>query len=151
MMAGQPKVIALDVDPDSLVSLRQAFPGWEIESLGGASIGSLTRDWDPGAADLLVLGVRDQVAETLELCRALRSQAGRADTPLLVLVPPAQQGLVRAALEAGADSCLLLPVHPKELASMVTRAGEGNRPGRHTLALDHAQQQDAWREEGGEA
>src|SRR5437867_5469463 len=58
MMRHRSKAIAFDVDPDSLTSLRQAIPGWEIEAMNGASTGSLIRDWNPGAADLLVLGAR---------------------------------------------------------------------------------------------
>jgi DNA-binding response OmpR family regulator len=150
-MPHRSKAVAFDVDPDSLVSLRQALPGWEIEALEGATTASLTRDWNPKAADLLVVGARDRVSETLGLCRGLRSQSGRAHTPLLVLVAPAQQALVRAALGAGADSCLVLPVHPKDLVSTVARARAGNRPGRHTLGLDQAQREDPWRDAGGEA
>jgi DNA-binding response OmpR family regulator len=91
------------------------------------------------------------VAETLGLCRGLRSQAGRARTPLLVLVRPGQQALARAALEAGADSCLALPAHAKELVTMLSRALAGSRPGRHTLGLDQPQSKDEWRDDGGEA
>jgi len=150
-MPDRPKAIAFDVDPESLVSLRQAFPGWEIEVRNDATTGSLIWDGNPEAVELLVLGPRDQVGETLGLCRSLRSQAGRARTPLLVLVPPSQEALVRTALAAGADSCLVLPVHAKELVSMVTRARAGNRPGRHTRSLHRAQRKDQWRDDGGEA
>ena len=87
----------------------------------------------------------------LGICRGLRSQGGRARTPLLVLVQPAQEVLVRAALDASANSCLVLPVHPKELIAMVSRALGGNRPGRHTLGLDQPQRDDPWRDDGGEA
>jgi len=151
MMQDRPKVIAFDVDTDSLASLRQAFPEWEVEATNGATPDSLEHDWSPGAADLLVVAARARVAETLGLCRGLRSQAGRAQTPLLVLVPPAQEALVRAALDTGADSCLVLPVNAKDLVSMVARVREGNRPGRHTLSLDRTQQGDAWQDDGGEA
>jgi DNA-binding response OmpR family regulator len=150
-MPDRPKAIAFDVDPDSLVSLRQAFPEWEIEVMSGATAGALTRDWNTSAVDLLVVGTRDQVAETLGLCRGLRDQAGRIHTPLLVRVPPTQEALVRAALDAGAHSCLVLPVHIKELVSMVNRARAGNRPGQHTLGLDRAPCEDQWRDDGGEA
>jgi DNA-binding response OmpR family regulator len=150
-MPSQLRAVAFDVDPDSLVSLAEALPGWDIQAIRGASPGSLAQDWDPGAAQLLVVGARDQPGEILGLCRGLRSQARRAHTSLLVLVPPAQQILVRAALEAGADSCLVLPVHPKELAALVARALERKRPGRHTLGLDRAQAEDPWQDDGGEA
>ena len=100
--------------------------------------------------DLLVLGVGANVAESLGLCRVLRKQPGSANTPSLMLVAPGEDSLVRAALEAGATSCLVLPVHVKELANMVTRAREGNRPGRHTVSLNHPQEQDQWRDDGGQ-
>jgi len=151
MMTARPKAVAFDVDSDSLNALRDAFPGWDIEATAGITIGSLDRDWRPGAADLLVVGDHEDLSRTLGLCRGLRSQVGRAGTPLLVLVPPAREAVVRAALGAGANSCLVLPIHPKELVSMVARAQAGNQPGRHTLGLDRAQRQDLWQDEGGEA
>jgi DNA-binding response OmpR family regulator len=144
------RAVAFDLAPDSLIALRQAFPEWQIQALDGATAASLKRDWNPGSADLLVVGAGWQT-ETLGLCRAFRSQAGRAHTPLVVLVPPAQEAFVRALLDAGATSCLTLPVHAKDLVNMLARARAGNRPGRHTLSLDHPQGEDSWRDEGGEA
>jgi DNA-binding response OmpR family regulator len=141
----------LDVDPTSLESLRQAFPGWQVEAVNGATRESLARDGDPGEASLLVAGARTDVTQTLGLCRGLRSQAGRAQAPLLVLVQPGREPLVRAALEAGADSCLVLPIHAKELVTILSHALAGNRPGRHTLGLDQPQSDDEWRDVGGEA
>jgi hypothetical protein len=57
---------------------------------------------------------------------------------------------VWAALEAGADSCLVLPVHAKGMASVLARGRRGNQPGRHTLDLDRAQSEDRWRDDGGQ-
>jgi hypothetical protein len=168
------KAIAFDLDPASLLSLREALPGWEVVVVRGATAASLAQDWDPGAAGLLVVKAREEVAETLGLCRFLvccglfstdarkggvetsgrhgnrQNQPPRAGAPLLVLVPPGQEPLVRAALEAGADSCLVLPVHAKEVASMLARGRRGNQPGRHTLDLDGAQGEDRWRDDGGQ-
>jgi DNA-binding NarL/FixJ family response regulator len=149
MMLDRLTAVAFDLGHDSLIALRQALPEWQIRALDGATSASLKRDWNPASADLLVVSAGRQ-AETLGLCRAFRSQAGRAHTPLLVLVPPAQEAFVRALLAAGATSCLILPVNAKDLVSMLTRAQAGNRPGHHTVSLDHAQRQDAWRDEGGE-
>jgi DNA-binding NarL/FixJ family response regulator len=173
-MANQSKVIAFDLDPASLISLREALPEWEIEVVNGATAASHTHAWNPGAADLLVVKAREEVAETLGLCRFLvfsgvfstvsreevaatsrlyrrrQDDERRAGVPLLVLVPSEQEALVRAALEAGADSCLVLPVHAKEVASMLARVRQGNQPGRHTLDLDRAQREDRWRDEGGQ-
>ncbi len=167
------RVVAFDVDAASLASLREALPEWEIESVNGATPVSLSGHWDPSTADLLVVGPRDNAAETLGLCQLLSfctaySPEARREgmetlapeqsplrtavrnAPLLVLVPAGQETLVGAALEAGAHSCLRLPIHAKEVASMLVHAGVGNQPGRHTLNLEGAQSDDRWRDEGGE-
>jgi CheY-like chemotaxis protein len=148
---GRPKVIAFDLDAESLASLRRAFPGWGVEVMSGATAASLARDWDPGAADLLVVGAAGQPARALGLCRGLRSQAGRAHTPLLVLVASARDDLVGEALGAGADSCLVVPPHPKDLVGAVGRARAGGRPGRHALGLARDDGDDPWQDDGGEA
>ncbi|HEY7313312.1 MAG TPA: FKBP-type peptidyl-prolyl cis-trans isomerase [Gemmataceae bacterium] len=169
------RAVAFDVDAISLASLRDALPGWEIVSINGATPASLSGHWDPGSADFLVVGARDNAAETLGLCRLLSfcasypTEAQRegmeslapeqspprtaavGNAPLLVLVPSGQETLVEAALEAGAYGCLMLPIHAKEVTSMLVHARAGNRPGRHTLGLDQPQEGDPWQEDGGEA
>jgi DNA-binding response OmpR family regulator len=122
-----------------LASLRRAFPDWEVEAVRRATALSLEEDWNPGPAALLVVGVRDRMAETLALCRGLRCQAGRAHAPLLVLVSSAHEDLARAALGAGVHSCLTVPVHVEELVGVVARARQGNRPGGHTSGLGTVQ------------
>jgi hypothetical protein len=59
----------LDVDAATLDGFRQGFPGWQIQEVHGATPASLSRDCNPGAADLLVVGASDRVAEMLGLCR----------------------------------------------------------------------------------
>ena len=150
-MAGQLRIVAIDVDGESLDSFRAAFPHWDIEQITDATADSLERNWNPGSAELLVVGVRQPFARSLGLVRALRSQLGRAHVALLVMVSPGQQTLLQAALDAGATACLTLPVHAKELVSMWSRTREVNQPGRHTRDSNHAQRADPWRDEGGEA
>jgi carbon storage regulator CsrA len=168
------RVVAFDVDAASLTCLRDALPEWEIESVNGATAASLSGHWDPSAADLLVVGTRDNSSETLGLCRLLSfctsyspeariegmetlvreqspQRAAIRNAPLLVLVPAGQETLVGAALEAGARGCLMLPIHAKEVASMLAKSRAGNRPGRHTLDLSRPQENDPWQEDGGEA
>lgn len=168
------RVVAFDVDAASLASLRDALPEWEIESINGATPASLSGHWDPSAADLLVVGTRDNAAETLGLCRLLTfcssySPEARSEgmetlapeqtsprtavwnAPLLILVPAGQETLVGAALEAGARGCLMLPIHAKEVTSMLASARTANQPGRHTLDLSRPQENDPWQEDGGEA
>jgi FKBP-type peptidyl-prolyl cis-trans isomerase 2 len=166
------RVVAFDVDAASLARLRDALPEWEIESVNGATPASLSGHWDPSAADLLVVGTRDNASETLGLCRLLSfctsysteaRTEGReilvpeqspqrtvvANAPLLVLVPAGQETLVGAALEAGARGCLMLPIRGKELASLLARSA--NQRGQQTLGRDQAQNDDPRQEYGGEA
>lgn len=162
------RAIAFDVDTVSAASLREGLPGWQFDTVSGATVASLSGNWDPGMADLLVIGARADVTTTLGLCRflacctsysrdfrqedpdACRNDRQRVSAHLLVLVLPGQETLIGAALEAGARSCLMLPIHPREVGSMLTRARAGNRPGRHTLNLDRVLGEDPWRDAGGE-
>jgi hypothetical protein len=173
-MPHQLKAIAFDLDEASLISLRKALPGWQVDVLYGATVASLPCYWNPGGAELLIVGVRAIVSETLGLCRflafctpyskdfrqearetlglarSLSNGARRTAAPLLVLVPAGQEALVSGLLEAGAHSCLMLPIHAKEVASMLVHARAGNQPGRHTLHFERAQSEDRWRDDGGQ-
>jgi PleD family two-component response regulator len=177
--AGDPKshqfrAIAFDLDAASIISLKEALPGWEIEVINGATAASLSSNWRLATTDLLVVAVNGETKRPLALCQFLLScsrkssdcqeeiaiaaglnrdqqeQARRADMPMLVLVHPGQEHLVSAALEAGAESCLVLPIHAKDVPSILARAREGNQPGRHTRNLERAQVEDHWRDEGGQ-
>jgi hypothetical protein len=179
-MPNQSKAIAFDVDQESLSSLRKALPDFVIEVIDGATTAALTRDWNAGTVDLFVVKARDEVAETLELCRFLvtcgvlgkdapvvtdsqeelpktlgrhrrRQNVGRCPhSPLLVLVPPTRKSIVADVLKAGAHSCLILPINAKDVGSMLVHAQAGNQPGRHTLDLERAQTEDRWRDDGGQ-
>jgi hypothetical protein len=179
-MSNQSKVIAFDVDRASLISLRKALPNSVIEEVNGATAASLTREWDPGTVDLLVVRASKETAQTLQLCRFLvscgvlardaravtdsekivpknlglhrrrRHVGRRPHSPLLVLLPPSRKSMLKEALKAGAHSCLVLPIDAKDVASMLVHAQTGNQPGRHTLNLERAQTEDRWRDDGGE-
>src|SRR5207237_10896065 len=124
--------------------------------------------------DLLVVTIGADTKRSLALCRFLSGRSGfsnagqrkkkqvaprnrkelkpasPAGAPLLVLVHPGQEDLISAALEAGAQSSLVLPIRAKDVPSMLARARQGNQPGRHTLNLDQAQVADRWRDDGGQ-
>ena len=174
------KAIAFDVDQASLISLRKALPDSVIEVIKGATAASLTRDWNPGTVDLVVVKAGKEVAQTLELCRFLvscgvlgriaplvtdsqeeipktlglhrhrRNVGRRLHSPLLVLIPASRKSSVKNVLKAGAHSCLMLPINAKDVASMLVHAQAGNQPGRHTLDLERAQTEDRWRDDGGQ-
>ncbi len=166
--------LGFDLAEASVRSLREALPGWEIQLFAGPTSDSRRPDWDRSEVDLIVVEARGPEAETLALCHlllhctqlsrdngkesanalgprgSLQTKAQRDHAPLFVLVSAGQEGLVKAALEAGAHGCLILPVDAKEVASMLARARAGNQPGRHTDTREQAQGQDRWRDEGGE-
>jgi DNA-binding NarL/FixJ family response regulator len=116
-------MITIDLDPESICSLHQAFPTWTIETHYSENVNSPDIPPPFGVANLLVLGIPEKQNDTAERCRQLRRQVEPADTPILVLIQPGREALVRRVLEAGADSCLILP---------------------------RAQEADDWRDEGGE-
>jgi DNA-binding response OmpR family regulator len=146
IMRQRSRAVTLDVDPESLAQLRQALPGWDFQAADGATADLLERDWKPAAAGLVVVGARARPGEALGLCRGLRSQAGRAHTPLLVLVPAGQEALVRPVLAAGADHCLVLPVRAADLARVVADA----RAEDNVRRLDQDRYASAWQDDGGE-
>jgi DNA-binding response OmpR family regulator len=149
-MPDRRKALAFDVDADTLAAVRQALPRWEVEAVAGATPGSLSREWNPGAADLLVVGARDPAAATVGLCRSLRRQVGRSHTALIALALPGQEALAGAAEEAGADGCLFLPVRAPDLAALAARAIKDDRRGRHARDRARAQLKALWRDDGGE-
>lgn len=154
------RAVAFDLAAASLGCLREALSGWNVDAINGATPASLAHNWDPGAADLLVVSAGFNWTVTLGLCRFLSFctgyssdarawgdetfsprvdfSAARPNAPLFVLVPPGQETLVWAALEAGACGCLVLPIDPEELSSMLVHVRAGNRPGWQTSNLDWA-------------
>lgn len=149
-MSIQPIIRAFDVDAASLNTLQQAFSSWTVEAVPQAKAGLLRQEWSLGEADLLVVGIQASIAEAARVCRSLRKQARWKLTPLLVLVPQVHSKLVTDVLEAGANSCLVLPIDAREVVNMVRHVHAGNQPGRHTLDLDQAQVEDQWRDDGGQ-
>src|SRR5687767_11455885 len=74
MPSKQPaRAVAFDVEAASLVSIREALPGWVIDTINAATPVSLAHSWDPGAADLLVVSARGNATDTLAMCRFLSS------------------------------------------------------------------------------
>jgi hypothetical protein len=168
-----PQVVAFDVDASSLLSIREAIPECRIKIVNGATASTIASPWNVRVFDLVVLGVVGDGGNSLGLCRSLaycngycedfdpltpkvvqaddgQSRSRTSNVPLLVLMSPSQGHLVQAFLEAGAHSCLVRPVHFKDVLGMLKRAQAGNKPGRHTLNLEGAQREDVWRDAGGE-
>ena len=80
------------------------------------------------------------ISGTVASREGLPRLAPGGEAPLLVRVPPGQQTLVGPALEAGARSCLILPIHPKGVSCTLAHARAGNHPGRDALDLDQTEE-----------
>lgn len=159
------RAVAFDLEGDTLASFRTALPDWKIDAINGATPAYLARRWNPGAAHLLVVGASADPAVTLGLCRflsfcaeyAIDARAWEAKTmrprecpfatPLLVLVPPEQKTLAPAALNAGAHHCLVLPIRPQDVVSLLARAFAGNLRNAFNLGQTAI---DRWRDDGGQ-
>lgn len=145
--ATRPVLLAMDVDPASLLATRRFLPEWSVQTIHGASAAYLAQDGDIEQADLLVLGVTQDVRNTLGLCRMLRSESGRAGPPLVVLVPAEQPTLGREVMEAGANDYLLLPIQRAKLVDLVHKhkgMAIGHAPDPDRVHLDR------WQDEGGQ-
>ena len=80
------------------------------------------------------------ISGTMASREGLPRLAPGGEAPLLVLVSPEQQTLEAPALEEGARSCLILPIHPKEVTCTLAHARAGNHPSRHALDLDQTEE-----------
>jgi len=149
-MLARPKAIMFDVDLASTLRLKEALPGWRFETMNGATADSIARGWKPGSVDLLVLGILDDGAAALKLCRSLafctvlsevdgqepqhlaradgdcRRGMPRLDAPILFLVSSDQQSLSQFALECGAHRCLVRPLRIKNMTDMLARIHPGH-------------------------
>lgn len=98
---------------DMRVLLEQAghTAGWR--SLDAADPRELT------ASDLIVLDSGERESDTLELCQRLRTCLIDRFIPILLLASEGNPDIRLAALECGADVCLVQPLLPQELLAQV--------------------------------
>ncbi|MGE3804000.1 MAG: hypothetical protein AB7K24_04930, partial [Gemmataceae bacterium] len=151
IMRAQPSAMTLDVDCASLSTLSKALRGWGISNLNGLQPSQVFRP-----KNLLVLGFRDDVRESLDLCRFLaaavtnpnRGSVREGALPLIVLLAAEQQHLM---LAVGARECLILPVHPRQIRRLLVRALREHHAGTHTLNLHQPACHEPWRDVGGES
>lgn len=85
--------------------------------------------------------MKEEIARAKERMRQAEEESGRKAPGT---------GLVGPALEVSTPSCPVPPVHANEFAGMSAHAPAGNRPGRYTPDLEHAQALDRWQDEGGQ-
>jgi hypothetical protein len=158
------RAVAFDVDAGALARLRETLPDWTIDAINEATPASLVLDWNPAAAQLLVVGAGEDAARTLGLCRflsfcaryatdarewdtrALRQGEHHLSAPLLVLLRPGHEAFAQAAVRAGADGHLLLPIDSGSVVSLLAHLWADNH--RHNGSPDRTAI-DRWNDDGG--
>jgi two-component system response regulator MtrA len=129
------RIVVADDDADvrMLVALKLESCGHDIVAVeNGALAVESCRSERP---DLVVLDLMMPGMSGIDACRAIRSDAAIAHTPVILLTARAQSVDVEAGLAAGADEYVTKPFSPRELASRVdtllaeaaTVAAEGRR------------------------
>lgn len=119
-----PRVLVADDEPDirDLVCLAVRRAGGTVVSAvaDGAAALAAARAERP---DLAVLDVSMPEASGLEVCVALRADAGTAGARVLLLSAGASDEDVARGLAAGADAYLVKPFAVAELVELVGRLG----------------------------
>lgn len=75
---------------------------------------SAVGSWCP---EVILLDLLPPMAEGIELCRWIR--AADQAVPIIMLTATPETGAIVAGLDAGADDCVLRPVHTRELVARV--------------------------------
>lgn len=137
----QPTVLVVDDDTILLetISCHLARNGWNVVTAcdGAQALRRLAMQ-EP---DVIVLDLRLPDISGLELCRQLRSQVGKSESriPILMLTAYAMQRDKVEGLEAGADHYLTKPFDPRELIAllhqMVWRAAQPPSTGSSLLRV----------------
>jgi DNA-binding response OmpR family regulator len=110
----RPVVLLATSDPATGARLREPLEqaGFMLKT---ATDGATALAQVAAGVDLLLLDIRLQGPDGLELCRRLRAQEAEDYLPIIVLVPQSSAALCRAAFAAGADDCLPEPLEVEGL------------------------------------
>jgi two-component system response regulator MtrA len=114
-----PSILVADDDGDicEMIARKLSRAGHDVRTCadGPSVLAALQR----ATPDLVVLDLNMPGMSGLDLCRALRTDPGTADVPVLMLTARTQDADVEAGFAAGADDYLHKPFSPRELVSRV--------------------------------
>ena len=126
------RILIAEDDPDiaGLVSHYLQKSGWDtrVEASGDRALAYARAH----PVDLVILDVMLPGMSGFEVCRALRSEAGTARIPIIMLTARVDEADRVAGLELGADDYVSKPFSPNELVAriraLMRRAGPSQRP-----------------------
>jgi two-component system, OmpR family, response regulator MtrA len=106
-----------DVDIRELVEFKLSTLGHDVVAVSdGAAAVDACQEQRP---DLAVLDVMMPGMSGLDAVRAIRSDPGLSDLPVILLTARAQEGDVDTGFDSGADDYITKPFSPRELATRV--------------------------------
>ena len=112
-----------EVNVTELFSMMLEMEGYQVQVVHNvkAALGVLER----GKPDLMLVDVMMPAASGLVLCRHVRSTAGLASLPIIILSAKSRLEEVQEGLRAGANLYLLKPVSKNELVQAVRKILSG--------------------------
>jgi response regulator RpfG family c-di-GMP phosphodiesterase len=125
-----PVVAILDEDSDDRFLLKNAFEqcrqGIDIHTFGRGEdlLDYLSRDGmdDPGSvADLLILGLHLLLEDALEIVATIKSNPHLRHIPLIVLVGPVSDVMLKRLYDLGANTVIARPVLWDELVDVLKK------------------------------
>lgn len=118
-VAAAQTVLIVDDDPN-VVALGRVYlerDGYRVLAAGDGARGlALAREERP---DLVVLDLMLPRLNGLDVCRALRREAGTKDLPIIMLTARVEEEDRLVGLDSGADDYVVKPFSPRELAARV--------------------------------
>jgi len=112
-----------EVSVTELFSMMLEMEGYQVQVVH--NVKAALQVLERGKPDLILVDVMMPATSGLELCRHVRSTAGLASLPIIILSAKSQLEAVQEGLGAGANLYLLKPVSKNELVQAVRRILSG--------------------------
>jgi len=127
-----PKVLLAEHDPKVACRVRELLAN-DLAVLHATDPSDVVRMALAERPDLVLLGVSDDGAESVETCRRLRACPSVRETPIILLATDGRPEQVVAAFEAGANDYIVRPFSPAQLRAKahtwLLRIGSSHRNG----------------------
>jgi diguanylate cyclase (GGDEF)-like protein len=115
----RPTILAVEDDPLLLGALNQLLQPLAVNLVICSDRDQFWSALSDGQPDLILLNHELSEGEALDLCRAVKSNPQYDSLPVLMLMPHADETLLKAIFAAGADDFIRKPVSPTELVLRV--------------------------------
>ncbi len=122
MAPGKKKILIVEDEPDFRTLIRDVLEdkGFEVsEAANGAQGLSLYSSFQP---DLVLLDIRLPDMDGIDICRKIRSDGPRRDTPVIMCTVNTELTPINTGLNSGATDYILKPFEPEDLLARVRDA-----------------------------